>query len=144
MAADRGIPEEIARAGIGRSFQITNLFPALSVAETSGCGTGADPAVRSADAGAFDRADQCRDRCGDPLLGLAGIETAEAAAVLWRPAPARHGWRSTAPRCCCWTSLAASRGERERIAPSQHSSDCRCCVEHDSTGYSSSPTGSRS
>ena len=26
-------PEEIARAGIGRSFQITNLFPALSVGE---------------------------------------------------------------------------------------------------------------
>src|SRR4029077_21146860 len=26
-------PEEIARAAIGRSFQITNLFPALSVAE---------------------------------------------------------------------------------------------------------------
>src|ERR1700736_5162060 len=26
-------PEEIARAGIGRSFQITNLFPSLSVGE---------------------------------------------------------------------------------------------------------------
>ena len=26
-------PEEIAHAGIGRSFQITNLFPALSVGE---------------------------------------------------------------------------------------------------------------
>src|SRR5947209_19314734 len=26
-------PEEIARAGIGRSFQITNLIPALSVGE---------------------------------------------------------------------------------------------------------------
>jgi ABC-type branched-subunit amino acid transport system ATPase component len=26
-------PEEIARAGIGRSFQITNLFPALTVRE---------------------------------------------------------------------------------------------------------------
>ena len=76
-------PEEIARAGIGRSFQITNLFPALTVRENIRL------AVQARDAQAFniwrhaDDLEQVNARTAELIryLGLAGIEPAEAGSL---------------------------------------------------------------
>jgi branched-chain amino acid transport system ATP-binding protein len=73
-------PESIARAGIGRSFQITNLFPALSVGENIRL------AVQARDPRRFDpftaalSIDRINTETGEVIryLGLAGIEKAEA------------------------------------------------------------------
>ena len=74
-------PEEIARAGIGRSFQITNLFPALSVGENIRL------AVQARHPRRFDplTPTRCRSTTINAetdavirYLGLAGIEQAEA------------------------------------------------------------------
>jgi branched-chain amino acid transport system ATP-binding protein len=73
-------PEEIAHAGIGRSFQITNLFPALSVAENIRLAVQArhprrfDPLTPARSIGAINAETDATIR----YLGLAGIETAEA------------------------------------------------------------------
>ena len=73
-------PEEIARAGIGRSFQITNLFPALSVAENIRLAVQArhprrfDPLTPAHSIGPINAETDAVIR----YLGLAGIETAEA------------------------------------------------------------------
>jgi ABC-type branched-subunit amino acid transport system ATPase component/ABC-type branched-subunit amino acid transport system permease subunit len=73
-------PEEIARAGIGRSFQITNLFPALSVAENIRLAVQArhsrrfDPLTRALSIEAINAETDATIR----YLGLAGIEKAEA------------------------------------------------------------------
>jgi branched-chain amino acid transport system ATP-binding protein len=76
-------PDEITRAGIGRAFQITNLFPTLSVAEN----------VRLAvQARAPERFDFWREAQALPTvnaettsiirtMGLAGIENAEAGSL---------------------------------------------------------------
>jgi branched-chain amino acid transport system ATP-binding protein len=73
-------PEQIARAGIGRSFQITNLFPALSVGENIRLAVQArhpkrfDPFTRALSIAAINGETDAVIR----YLGLAGIETAEA------------------------------------------------------------------
>jgi ABC-type branched-subunit amino acid transport system ATPase component len=76
-------PEDTVAAGIGRSFQITNLFPGLSVGENIRL------AVQARQPGRFGiwRAAQddttTRDQTAALIryLGLAGIETAEAGAL---------------------------------------------------------------
>ena len=73
-------PEEIARAGIGRSFQITNLFPALSVGENIRLAVQArhprrfDPLTNALSIQAINSETDAVIR----YLGLAGIEKAEA------------------------------------------------------------------
>ena len=73
-------PEEIARAGIGRSFQITNLFPALSVGENIRLAVQArhprrfDPLTNALSIEAINTETDATIR----YLGLAGIEKAEA------------------------------------------------------------------
>jgi branched-chain amino acid transport system ATP-binding protein len=73
-------PEEIARAGIGRSFQITNLFPALSVGENIRLAVQArhprrfDPLTPALSIAAINAETDAVIR----YLGLAGIEQAEA------------------------------------------------------------------
>ena len=73
-------PEEIARAGIGRSFQITNLFPALSVGENIRLAVQArhprrfDPITHALSIEAINEETDATIR----YLGLAGIEKAEA------------------------------------------------------------------
>src|SRR5712675_248398 len=73
-------PEEIARAGIGRSFQITNLFPSLSVAENIRLAVQArhprrfDPLTNALSIHAINAETDATIR----YLGLAGIEKAEA------------------------------------------------------------------
>ena len=73
-------PEEIATAGIGRSFQITNLFPALSVGENIRLAVQArhprrfDPLTNALSIEAINTETDAVVR----YLGLAGIEMAEA------------------------------------------------------------------
>jgi ABC-type branched-subunit amino acid transport system ATPase component/ABC-type branched-subunit amino acid transport system permease subunit len=73
-------PEQIARAGIGRSFQITNLFPALSVGENIRLAVQArhpqrfDPLTNALSIEAINTETDAVIR----YLGLAGIEKAEA------------------------------------------------------------------
>ena len=73
-------PEEIAGAGIGRSFQITNLFPALSVGENIRLAVQArhprrfDPVTNALSIDAINAETDATIR----YLGLAGIEKAEA------------------------------------------------------------------
>jgi branched-chain amino acid transport system ATP-binding protein len=73
-------PEEIARAGIGRSFQITNLFPGLSVGENIRLAVQArhprrfDPLSSALSIDAINTETDAVIR----YLGLAGIERAEA------------------------------------------------------------------
>ncbi|MCI0753736.1 branched-chain amino acid ABC transporter ATP-binding protein/permease [Teichococcus vastitatis] len=76
-------PERITRAGIGRSFQITNLFPGLSIAENLRLAVQArHPAKFGLWRSARSYPDMAEDT--DVLLrwmGLAGIEKAEAGAL---------------------------------------------------------------
>jgi branched-chain amino acid transport system ATP-binding protein len=73
-------PEDIATAGIGRSFQITNLFPALSVGENIRLAVQArhprrfDPITNALSIEAINAETDATIR----YLGLAGIEKAEA------------------------------------------------------------------
>jgi branched-chain amino acid transport system ATP-binding protein len=73
-------PEEIAAAGIGRSFQITNLFPALSVGENIRLAVQArhprrfDPIASALSIDAINAETDATIR----YLGLTGIEKAEA------------------------------------------------------------------
>jgi ABC-type branched-subunit amino acid transport system ATPase component len=114
-------PEAIAHAGIGRSFQITNLFPALSVAENIRLAVQArnprrfDPLTNALSIDAINAETDTIIR----YLGLAGIEKAEAGSLSY------GGQRlldmgvalATAPRVLLLdeplAGLAAS--ERERI-----------------------------
>ncbi|CAN1560755.1 COG1245 Predicted ATPase, RNase L inhibitor (RLI) homolog [Rhabdaerophilaceae bacterium] len=76
-------PEAITRAGIGRSFQITNLFPALSISENVRL------AVQARSPAAFDGwrdaaalSDVNRETAGViQTMGLAGVEQAEAGSL---------------------------------------------------------------
>ncbi|WP_114376984.1 branched-chain amino acid ABC transporter ATP-binding protein/permease [Elioraea thermophila] len=76
-------PEQLARKGIGRSFQITNLFPSLSVAENVRL------AVQARSAYAYDPwrpADAIAEIIAETeqvleTAGLAGIEDAEAGSL---------------------------------------------------------------
>jgi ABC-type branched-subunit amino acid transport system ATPase component len=76
-------PHKIAAAGLGRSFQITNLFPRVSIAENLRL------AVQARDASHFDgwadadRNDRVLARTAELIryLGLSGIEHAEAGSL---------------------------------------------------------------
>jgi ABC-type branched-subunit amino acid transport system ATPase component/branched-subunit amino acid ABC-type transport system permease component len=79
-----GLPaHEIAAAGLGRSFQITNLFPKVSIAENLRF------AVQARDASHFDgwadaqRNERVKARTAELIryLGLSGIEEAEAGSL---------------------------------------------------------------
>ena len=76
-------PEAIARAGIGRSFQITNLFPALTVRENIRLAVQArDPQHFNIWRAADDLAEvNTRTDALIRYLGLAGIESAEAGSL---------------------------------------------------------------
>src|SRR3954451_25283137 len=114
-------PEEIARAGIGRSFQITNLFPALSVGENIRLAVQArhprrfDPIANALSIDAVNAESDATIR----YLGLAGIEKAEAG-------PLSYGGQrlldmgvalATAPRVLLLDEPLAglAAAERERI-----------------------------
>jgi branched-chain amino acid transport system ATP-binding protein/branched-chain amino acid transport system permease protein len=76
-------PEDIAAAGIGRSFQITNLFPTLTVAENIRLAVQARHPRRAdplTSALSIAQINTDTDRILR-YLGLAGIETAEAGAL---------------------------------------------------------------
>ena len=76
-------PHKIAAAGLGRSFQITNLFPKVSIAENLRL------AVQARDASHFDgwadaqRNERVKARTAELIryLGLSGIEEAEAGSL---------------------------------------------------------------
>ncbi len=79
-----GLPSyQIAAAGLGRSFQITNLFPGVSIAENLRL------AVQARDASHFDgwtdaqKNERVRARTAELIryLGLSGIEQAEAGSL---------------------------------------------------------------
>jgi ABC-type branched-subunit amino acid transport system ATPase component/branched-subunit amino acid ABC-type transport system permease component len=115
-------PEQIARAGIGRSFQITNLFPALSVGENIRLAVQArhprrfDPWTRALSIAAVNAETDAVIR----YLGLSGIEDAEAGLLSY------GGQRlldmgvalATAPRVLLLDEPLAglAAAERERIA----------------------------
>ncbi|MFC3124247.1 ATP-binding cassette domain-containing protein [Pseudoroseomonas globiformis] len=76
-------PERITRAGIGRSFQITNLFPGLSIAENLRLAVQARHPARF---GLWRGAQSYPDMAEDTQvllrwMGLGGIERAEAGAL---------------------------------------------------------------
>lgn len=73
-------PEDITRAGIGRSFQITNLFPALSVGENIRLAVQARHAKRSDPITNALSIEDINTQTDEVIryLGLAGIEKAEA------------------------------------------------------------------
>ncbi|WP_212525697.1 branched-chain amino acid ABC transporter ATP-binding protein/permease [Actibacterium sp. MT2.3-13A] len=76
-------PEEISEAGIGRSFQITNLFPSLTVQENirlavqAGAPQRMNPLIRAR------RLEEVNARTAEIMdyAGLAGMEEAEAASL---------------------------------------------------------------
>jgi branched-chain amino acid transport system ATP-binding protein len=76
-------PERISAAGVGRSFQITNLFPSLTVVENVRLAVQARHAERfafwRASAGLADVNAETAELIA--FLGLAGIERAEAASL---------------------------------------------------------------
>lgn len=112
-------PEAIAQAGLGRSFQITNLFPALSVDENIRL------AVQARDPHRFNvwRPASSLSRVQDETaelvryLGVAGIETAEAGSLSY------GGQRlldmgialSTAPRILLLDEPLAGLAAAERV-----------------------------
>ena len=103
------------RAGIGRSFQITNLFPALSVGENIRL------AVQARHPRRFDlwTNARCRSTRSIPrpppligYLGLAGIENAEAGCCpMAASGCSTWAWRSPPSRACC-CSTSRSRASR--------------------------------
>jgi len=76
-------PEEITRAGIGRSFQITNLFPALTVAENVRLAVQARDPKRFGfwiNASALQRVNE-ESGAIVRTMGLGGVEGAEASSL---------------------------------------------------------------
>ena len=112
-------PYRIAAAGLGRSFQITNLFPRVSIAENLRL------AVQARDASHFDgwadaqRNERVTSRTAELIryLGLSGIEAGRGRfAFLWRPALARHGAgaRRRAARAAARRAAGGARRGRAR------------------------------
>ena len=144
-------PHRIVAAGLARSFQITNLFPALAIEENLRL------AVQARDASHFDgwtarRIDRVGD-CAGPrelirFLGLTGIERAEAGELSY------GGQRlldmglalASAPRAPAARRAAGGArrgGARARRASSSSASrrTFRCCWSSTtSTACSRSPT----
>ena len=76
-------PEEITRAGIGRSFQITNLFPALTVSENVRLAVQARDPKRFGfwiNASALQRVNE-ESSAIVRTMGLGGVEAAEASSL---------------------------------------------------------------
>ena len=76
-------PEEVTQAGVGRSFQITNLFPSLTVAENVRLSAQSRDPRRFAfwtEASALDDVNRATAEV-IRTMGLGGIETAEAASL---------------------------------------------------------------
>ena len=73
-------PEQITREGVGRSFQITNLFPASSVEENVRLAVQSRDPHRYAFWRSADGLDDVNRRTGEVLrtMGLAGVERAQA------------------------------------------------------------------
>ncbi len=141
-------PEQIAEAGIGRSFQITNLFPELSVGENIRLAVQArhprrfDPFTNALSIQAINSETDDVIR----YLGLAGIEKAQAGALSY------GGQRlldmgvalATAPRVLCSTNRSRGLPPPSANASARSSSAshpiCRFCWSSTtSTGYSRSP-----
>lgn len=76
-------PEAITRAGIGRAFQITNLFPSLSVAENVRLAVQARAPERFGFWRAAESLGQVSDETRQVIetMGLRGIESAEAGSL---------------------------------------------------------------
>ena len=76
-------PERITRAGIGRSFQITNLFPTLTIAENVRLAVQARDPARFAFWQPADALAQVNQQTSAVIrtMGLAGVEQAEAASL---------------------------------------------------------------
>lgn len=76
-------PEEISAAGIGRSFQITNLFPSLTVQENIRLAVQAGDAQRMNPVIRARNLSQVNDRTAQIMdyAGLSGMEEAEAGAL---------------------------------------------------------------
>lgn len=76
-------PEAITQAGIGRAFQITNLFPTLSVAENVRLAVQARAPERFGFWRSAGTLEQVNDRSRQVVstMGLAGIENAEAGSL---------------------------------------------------------------
>ncbi|MCU0896975.1 MAG: branched-chain amino acid ABC transporter ATP-binding protein/permease [Burkholderiales bacterium] len=76
-------PERITQAGIGRSFQITNLFPALTVQENVRLAVQARDPKRFAFWTGAHSLDAVNEETAAVLrtMGLAGVESAEAASL---------------------------------------------------------------
>ena len=97
----RAFPRPITQAGIGRAFQITNLFPDASVEENVRLAVQAR-AHRSASVsgGPPIRSTRSTPRRRDHRhsMGWTGSSSGGRLAELWRPAPARHvsRWRRAA------------------------------------------------
>ena len=90
-------PEAITQAGIGRSFQITNLFPELSVEENIRLAVQGAPSARFNvwTTARGDRRDRKRNRRRDPLSRRRRHRARRCRlTLLWRPAPARYGPRA--------------------------------------------------
>ena len=145
-------PEDITAAGVGRSFQITNLFGGLSVEENLRLAVQARHRQRFA---VWRSTDALADVTAETaeLIDLPRAHRHRARrgglAVLWRPAPARHGrWRSPPrPRILLLDEPLAglAAAERERIAAlvKAVSPRSRCCWSSTtSTACSRSPTTS--
>ena len=76
-------PEAVTQAGLGRSFQITNLFPTLSVAENVRLAAQARHPARFSLWRRADTLPGVREETSELLrwTGLAGVETAEAGSL---------------------------------------------------------------
>lgn len=98
---------EIVRRGIGRAFQVANLFPsfvvrdALAAALMAHAGRTASLARSFPPRDVAERADEVMELCGlapwpAPNRATFPMATRNCSTSPWP-------WRST-PRCCCWTS----------------------------------------
>jgi hypothetical protein len=128
-------PEEIARAGIGRSFQITNLFPTLSVGENIRLAVQArhprrfDPVTNALSIEAINAETDATIR----YLGLAGIERPKRATCpMVANAFSTWAWRSPPHRACCyWTNRWRGLPRRSASGSVPLSSAsrriCQCC-----------------
>ena len=146
-------PERITRAGIGRSFQITNLFPTLTIEENLRLASRrAIPSVSTAGGrrGRSPRSKARRQRCCAILAWRAWRRRRPARFPMAASGCSTWGWRSARNRgCCCSTSRWRDWPPPSASASAPSSSGCRpscpCCwLSTTSTACSASPTTSPS
>ena len=145
-------PEDITAAGVGRSFQITNLFGGLSVQENLRLAVQARSAQRFAVwRSTASLADVTAETAELIALSRARRHRARRGrlALLWRPAPARHGPRARDAPAHPAARRAArrARGGRARSASPRWSKPSppksrSCSSSTTSTACSRSPTTS--